>query len=293
MMRAQHRRRRRGSALVEFALVAFAFYLLVAAVITFGQLFHSAQVAQDAARAGARELALIPLPADATFEDALADPQVRSRVYDPNYLVIDLENVPGGDLDAYFATLPMVNRSLRPAMIYDAADVDGVIRRLLRFPGALVKSTDPANPSGLSVAVPIVVNRAGGTEFIEWIAAVEEVRPDRLDPTTGPFSVTATGTDRGIVALRINIPYQSSAMSGYYADPGRPGMNLPTVADDSTVVELNAAPGQLASAQSTNSPVYSGPYGLGNFRLLGQKVRPYRRVLTAQALFRREVFAEQ
>ena len=107
----------RGSALVEFGLVAFAFYLLVAAIITFGQLLHSAQVAQDAARAGARELALIPLPADYTFDQAMADPAVRARVFDADLLAIDIDNIPGGlDLDSYFATLPVVNRAMRPSM---------------------------------------------------------------------------------------------------------------------------------------------------------------------------------
>ena len=101
----------KGSALVEFALVAFAFYLLVAAVITFGQLLHSAQIAQDAARAGARELALMALPPDDTFEEALARPQVLERVFDPGLLVVDLDAIPGGDLEAYVATWPVVNRA--------------------------------------------------------------------------------------------------------------------------------------------------------------------------------------
>ncbi len=289
-------RAQRGAALVEFALVAFAFYLLIAATVTFGQLLHSAQVAQDAARAGARELALTPIRANWTFEQALSDPTVRDRVFDPDLLVIDLDNIPGGvDLDTYFAGLPVINRSLRPVMIYDLVDVGGSLRTLLRYPGALV--TAPTAPSGLSVAIPRVVTRdADGHETIEWLPVVEEVRTDRNDPTTGPFSVQSGALDSGLVALRINIPYQSAAMSSFRQSPAgmfEPNGNFVNEADDAAVVELNAAPGALAAGASAASQVYAGPYGLGVQQALGKEVRPFRRVLTAQALFRREVFFEQ
>lgn len=285
-----------GSALVEFSLVAFAFYLLVAAVITFGQLLHAAQVSQDAARAGARELSLMPLPADATFEEALALPTVQSRVFDPDLLVIDLDAIPNGlDLESYVATLPVVNRSLRPAMILDIVEVGGATRRLMRVPGALVQSGTA--PSGLTVAVPLVESRgATGTETIRWVPVVEEVRSDPLDPTTGPFSVTSAASDAGLVALRINLPYQSSAMASFRSDPSdpfAPNGNDPNLADDAGVSEVNAAPGALVGNDTGVSPTYSGIYGLGKLQLLGEEVRPFRRVVTAQALFRREVFAEQ
>ena len=296
-MRGRHAQRaRRGSALVEFALVALAFYLLVAAVITFGQLLHAAQVAQDAARAGSRELALMALPADLTFEDALARDDVRERVFDPDLLVIDLDAIPNGqDLEEYVATFPVVNRSLRPAMIFDLVEINGATRRFMRCPGALVES--PGAPTGLTVAVPLVVSRTStGTETIRWVPVVEEVRPDADDPTSGPFSVA--NPDGGLVALRINLPYQSSAMASFQSDPDdpfAPNGDSPNVANDGGVqTEAGSTPpGGLTAGNSIASPTYSGPYGLGKLQLLGKEIRPFRRVVTAQAIFRREVFAEQ
>lgn len=293
----RHDSQQRGSALVEFSLVAFAFYLLVAAIITFGQLLHAAQVSQDAARAGARELALMPLPADSTFEQALATPEARARVYDPDLLCIDLDNIPGGaDLESYVATWPVVNRALRPAMIFNLVEHAGALRRFLQVPGALIFSNTA--PSGFTVAVPLVVSRdATGTETIRWVSVVEEVRTDPLDPTTGPFSITSTANDRGVVALRINLPYQSSAMASFQSDPtqprGTPNGDSPNLANDSGVTELNAPPGTQKNVFSGSSPIYDGPYGLGKLFLLGEEVRPFRRVVTGQTVFRREVFAEQ
>jgi hypothetical protein len=289
-------RRTNGSALIEFSLVALAFYLLVAAVITFGQLLHAAQVAQDAARAGSRELALMALSADLTFEQALALPDVQNRVFDPDLLVVDLDNIPNGlELEDYVATWPVVNKALRPAMILDIVEIGGGNRRLIRAPGALIES--PTAPTGLTVAVPLVVSRSGtGTETIRWVPVVEEVRSDPDDPTTGPFSVTAPVPEAGLVALRINLPYQSSAMASFQSDPDdpfQPNGNSPNVANDGGVAQVNTAPGDSAGATSISSPTYSGPYGLGKLQLLAKEVRPFRRVVTAQALFRREVFAEQ
>ena len=102
---AGSRRGERGSVLVEFAFIALLMYLIMATVVDFGRLFFTAQVAQDAARTGARELSVIPLPADMTLAQALEDPAVRTRVFQPEHLVIDLDNIPGGyTLDAFFGT---------------------------------------------------------------------------------------------------------------------------------------------------------------------------------------------
>jgi hypothetical protein len=295
-------RTRRGAVLVEFALVALAFYLLLAGIVTFGMIIHAAQVAQDAARVAARELALVPLPADTTFDEALADPAVRARVYDPDLLVIDLDNIPNGlSLDAYVATLPAVNRALRPAMIYDEVFVSNTTkRRLLRVPGAIVRSSSA--PSGLTVVVPRVAGRdASGHETIEWLGVVEEVRRVRSDPGSGPFSVAPADplvVDRGLVAIRVNIPSQSSAMGSFApgATSGDPNVDDPNLADDSQVSELNpgALPGAIPTTARTGAFIaFEGRYGLGRVEMLGQRVRPYRRLTTAQAFFRREVFTEQ
>ena len=286
----------RGSVLVEFALVSLAFYLLVAGIVTFGLMIHTAQVAQDAARIAARDLALTSLPSNLTFEQALATPAVKASIYDADLLVIDLENIPGGvSLDTYVASMPDVNRALRPAMIYDEVVTVGGTRRLLRMPGALIASA--TSPSGLSVAVPLVVSRdIVGRETIEWIPVLEEVRTNRNDPATGSFSVASTSAIQGLVAVRINIPSQSAAIGAFKEGPSRFDSNLrnPVIADDSAVSSVNAAPGALVGGRSTTGfHTYDGAYGLGHVEALGKTQRPFRRVMTAQAFFRREVFAEQ
>ena len=68
------------------------------------------------------------------------------------------------------------------------------------------------------------------------------------------------------------------------------------MADDGGVVQLNPAdrPGSLTAAPSGSTEVYAGTYGgqygLGEQGALGRRVRPYRRVISAQAIYRREVF---
>ena len=286
----------RGSVLVEFALVSLAFYLLIAGIVTFGSMIHTAQVAQDAARVAARDLALTALPSNFTFEQALADPGVKTAIYDADLLVIDLDNIPGGvSLDTYVASLPDVNRALKPAMIYDEVTTAGGLRRLLRMPGALIAKATA--PSGMSVAVPRVVSRdSDGKETIEWIPVLEEVRTNRNDPTTGPFSVVSPGAIDGLVAVRINIPSQSAAIGAF--KPGQTvfdrNLRNPVIADDNSVTAINAAPGALVGSKSTRGfNANDGAYGLGHVEALGKTQRPFRRVLTAQAFFRREVFAEQ
>jgi Flp pilus assembly protein TadG len=286
----------RGAVLVEFALVSLAFYLLIAGIVTFGSMIHTAQVAQDAARIAARDLALTSLPSNLTFEQALATTVVKDSIYNADLLVVDLDNIPGGvSLDTYVASMPDVNRALRPAMIYDEVVTSGGTRRLLRMPGALV--TSATSPSGLSVAVPLVVSRDNdGIETIEWIPVLEEVRTNRTDPTTGSFSVASSSPIQGLVAVRINIPSQSAAMGAFKNGASHldPNLSNPIVANDSAVSSINNAPGTLVGGRSTTGfHTYDGAYGLGHVEALGKTQRPFRRVLTAQAFFRREVFAEQ
>lgn len=289
-------RSERGGVLVEFALVSLVLYLLLAASITFGLMFHSAQVAQDVARLAARELALTPLPANMTFEDALL--ATSGTIFDPNQLVVDVDAVTtaGLTLDQYFATAPVVNRALRPVYIFE--QLAG--RRLLRFPGALLNSPNPTVfNAGLTVGVPLVEARAAsGAETIRWVPVLEEVRLDPADPTTGPFSASSLSPDQGLVALRVNIPHQSAAMSSFDPPPGwppTPNWHTANQADDSAVQVLpGSAPAYgtviPSIAAPDNAPVYSGPYGLGTQEALGGTLRPYRRLLSGQALFRREVF---
>ena len=239
--------RLRGAALLEFALVSLALYFLLAATFSLGRWMAVTQSAQDAARVAAREIALYPLPAEATFEEALLSPQpvyadFRQAVYDPGFLVVDLDALaPGTSLDQAFENMPVVNRALRPLMIRSVVDVGGESRRLLHMPGMI---TDLApSPSGLTVVVPRVTARdpVTGQEKIEIAGVLEEVRP-------GAFSVLSE--DRGLVGLRLNVPFQSAFFSAYF------------------------------TGGEVNQPIEA----------LGRKVRPFRRLVSPQAMFRREVF---
>ena len=282
--RARARTRRQGAALLEFALVSLALYLLLAGVIGLGRWMSLVQSAQDAARVIAREASLYPLPANYDFDQALADAGFRSAVYSPDFLVVDLATTPpGADLDAAFAAMPVGNRALRPLMVVSDVLVGTDTRRLLHVPGAITDS--PTAPSGLTVVVPRVVSRAAGTgaETIEILPVVEEV---------GPGSFSLASPDRGLVILRINVPYQSATLSAYLpaaALPGGTPGNQPIVADDSLVQAPDGVYYPIAGPGPTGSGPYSGTYGLGEHLSLGQGVRPFRRLVSAQAIFRREV----
>lgn len=294
----------RGAVLVEFALVALVVSLLLATSLEFGRLLFSAQVLQDAARVAARELAVTPLDAMWSFDQALADPLVRQRVFDPGKLVLDLDDPlfdTDAELDAYFASdqMPVVNRALRSLMIVEPAT--GTHPRLLRYPGALV--TDAGAIAGLSVVIPQVVARdADGVETLTWVPVIEEVRVDPCDDTTGPFSLSGAGAaTRGLAAVRINYPYQAGALTAFRPSPDgpfEPTVDHPLVADDTAVVEAAVDPACLArqrpGALLPDDPAavgaYAGPFGLGRQYAFAATVRPFRRLLSAQAIYRREVF---
>jgi hypothetical protein len=256
--------------LVEFALVALGLYFLLAATLEFGRLFFSAQVLQTAADTGARELAHVPLSPTATFDAAMQDPVVRARIYSIDWLVVDLDTLP--DLNEFFAGKPIINQQLRNLMILDTENG----RRLLRYPGALV--SDPGTPTGYSVRIPVI----NPDNSITWHDVVEEIRPEGA--TEGPFSLLAPSPNpfelRGFVALRINYPYQAATLSGYRAnladisgEPPNPNIDYP--------IEVNDA---------TSAGTYTGSLGLGKQYVLLKAVRPYRKVISTQAIFRREVF---
>ncbi len=310
---------RAGSVLVEFAMVSLILYLLLGATLGMGRLLFSAQVVQEAARVAARELALTPLRPDIDFETALASDVVRQRVFDPSFLVIDMDNFPDEtEMEAFMATLPPVNQALRPGMILDHGalppsvqpDPEGRggsigiktgpkrIRTLLRYPGALLlnSSLPPGHPSsGFSVGIPAVVGRnKDGVETIRWIPVMEEIRPDSLDPATGPFSLMSPGPQKGLAAVRINYPFQSGMLSGYQNGRrrvGQPNLDNPILARDSEVTALNAPTGGVFRfASSGEAGTYAGPFGLGRQFALNDELRPFRKLLSGQAIFRREVF---
>lgn len=282
-------RREAGNALIEFALVSLVLYLLVGATVELGRVILAQRVLQDAAQVTARELALVPLPATADFDAALADPFVQANLVDNSNWVIDLDAfADDAALDTFYNGLPLLNRLLRPLMIVDFVTIDGAERRLLRYPGAIVQ-----DGTDLTVLIPRVTGRdAQGVETIDWLPIVEEVRVDPADPTTGPFAINSLSGQQGLVALRINYPFQSAALSGFRPNPVsrvEPNLDLRNRADDASVVADALPSGTLLGDDGRPGP-YAGSYGLGRQFAFAEEIRPYRRLLTAQAVFRREVF---
>jgi hypothetical protein len=187
-------------------------------------------------------------------------------------------------------------------MIVDQPDFngDGVPdARLLRYPGALLSKS--STPTTYTVGIPLVTRNGAGPEAITWVPVIEEIAPSMAggsDPPKSPFQISSD--QHGLVALRINYPVQSSAMSGFVPNPDgpfEPTIANPVLADDGSVSESNAAdrPGELLSqplsrSDGTYAGTYGGTYGLGVQGALGQQVRPFRRVISAQAIYRREIF---
>ncbi len=290
---------RRGQSLVEFALVALVMYLLLAAILTFGHALYVAQGLQQAVDLAAREIARTPLPADATFDDALANPLVKGAIYSEDYLVFDLHTL--DENQSFFQDIvpdwPLLNQQLATLMIVDNS-IPG--QRLLRYPGALLNSE--TSPTGFTVGIPLVTDRTEtGVETIRWVPVIEEIEsPDNPDP----FQISSN--QRGIVALRINYPFQSAAMSSFRANPAgpfEPTIGQPNIANDPGVVQLNEPISGRVDDGLLGSPeggIYSGPFGLGAQAAFGsdefvgespvRAVRPYRRVISAQAIYRREIF---
>jgi len=284
---------RRGQALVEFAIVSFVLYFLFAGILTFGHLLYCAQSLQPAADVAASELARVPLPATASFYDALYSPdpaysQVRSQVFDSQYLRRNLNSIPAGEtLADWVKTWPIVNQMLVPLMIVDTDDVGD---QFLWYPGA-VQGTDSSGRSVSCIAL-VTGRQASGAENIEWAPVIEQA--EQPDATTGFDAFNVQSSYRGLVALKINYPYQSATMSAYPAQTTWPPQpNGPAIqAQDGSVTVVSNPIGFTPSSGDGGSldPTYSGPYGLGGQQAWLTTVRPFRRTISAQAVARREVF---
>ncbi len=288
---------RRGSVLVEFALIAFALYMLMTALLEIGRAVFAAQAIQSAADVMARELAGAPLPATLTFQEALDSSYVRTRVFDERALVIDLSaHPPGPALDDYFSVLPIVNQMLRPVMIQEQLPGGGLV---LRYPGALLRATDPdSGETYHTVRIPRVVDRnQSGIETIDWVPVVQEVLPAASG--VSHFAIDAPlPAFRGLASVRVNYPYQAATLTAFRVDGSVGGLvNEPVHAEDGAVTDLGFSPDEDVLLQFVHggdpqigSP-YAGQYGLGrHYIFLGDSVRPWRKLLSAQAVRRREVF---
>lgn len=294
---------RRGGILVEFALIAFIVYLLLAVTLSFGRMLWAAQVMQQATDLFAREMSRTPLDANYTFEDALDDTDVSERLYSEDFLVIDITTWATTNtgltllewLDATYdgssaatPALPTVNRMLVPLMFVEELPGlgGGGAGTYLRYPGTLLDTTGRpggATLTGYTVVVPLIVTRDGATgeeTDIQWVEVAEEV-DSAADPN--PFQISSDAG--GVVALRMNYPFQSSMLSFVSSGVGHieaedavePGKQPPA-----TLGALLADTGELGT--------YAGRYGLGRQGVHGREVRPYRKALATQAIYRREVF---
>lgn len=294
-MRAPHREER-GSVLVEFALVMLVVHLLLAATLDFGRALAMQQVIQNAARATARELALTPAPADSDFRSALA------AIFDDHALVIDLDALAGCGQSVDARLTKTLNRLLRPAMIVERLSLDGRERSLLRYPGALLRNPDyggdpcRVDDGEFTVAIP----KLDASGVVTWVEVVEEVLP-------GAFALSSS--EAGVAWIRVHYPFQAATLSAFRNGPDESGAgNLGSV----IVAEPISAPDPLdedgrvlgrvleeldvespasggAGARTTPYRPYAGALGLGRQAAFGTDVRPFRRLLSADAFFRREV----
>jgi len=293
---------RSGQVLIEFAFVSLAFYFLLAGTIEMGRALHGSQALQNAARVCARELSVMPMPATITFREAVGlDPtiagsreraaadRVRDEVFDSGRLVLNVDGVYGVDYDNLLASLPLVNQMLVPLMIRERIAIGGGAETdVLRYPGAIYANPnfDAAMPKpgelGYLVRIPRIISRGSdGAETIEMVDVLTEIGEGTGE---GPFSILSPGTHKGLVAIRMYYPFQAATLSAYGAN-----------ADGSNRVFEAGSAGLASGATpvdftSTTVGTYSGRYGLGSQEALTKKVRPFRRLLSAQSIFRREVF---
>ena len=202
-----------------------------------------------------------------------------------------------------FATLPVVNQSLQFLMIREDVVIEGLRRDLIRFPGTLMIVQSfamvplPSNPLGLTVQIPRVLGRdATGRETIDWVNVLEEVRADNsfVAANTGSFSMSPSfpGQESGLAAVRINLPFQSVMLGGFFERADGSGSSGAPIRADGVLAVLNPEDqlGRLAIDAADTEGVYGGEYGLGSLNMLGGNVRPFRRLITSQSMFRREVF---
>lgn len=298
------RPQRRGQVLVEFAFIALVLYLLLAGTLEFGRAIFCAQVIQHTGDLCAREISRAPLPAmSPNLYAALEEDTVLKQIYDPSYLVIDLD-AHGNDLDAYFANLPIVNQQLRPVMVVDYIGAT----KVLRYPGAVAtgsQGTYPFTNTAFTVVIPVITHDANGNETFDpngnWANVVEEIAP------SSGSSFPITSPQRGIVALRINYPYQAATLAGYaLKNPNTPNgdtdLSKPVLVSslDSTATGMfQKSTGPIpVNLVATNPPPTdpnrawptSGNLGLGSLYAQAKTVRPYRKILSGQAIYRREVF---
>ena len=299
-------RRVRGAVLAEFAILSIVLWLLLAGILEIGRALTVQQLLQHNARTLARAMARLPVGPELTFQAAVGSPAFQDTVLDTRFLVIDSALLarcgyadfgqPGHEagLDALFDRLPFGNQHLRPLMIADRRGD----QRMLRYPGTLLIRATPPSPaceegSAFAVMIPRI-ERA--TNSYRWLNVIEEsTNPNGATGSPGQFQLSRGGW----AGVRLNYPFQSVGLMAYrptgLIDPvtGREQLRLV----DDTGPAPSAVPTVGTISQSDRGTgAYAGRAGLGRFyagtRANGQPraVRPFRRVLSASAGFRREFF---
>jgi len=290
---------RRGQALVEFAFLIVLLVVIIGATLSFGLFFFQANVLQQAVDVTAQEIARMPFSPTAELglgnlssdtdpgTVVMYDPQFQSQIYDEQYLVIHDSEWSGSDFQTYVDTLPLLNRLLATVMVRDETYAEGVTR----YPGAIVRNIHTGEET---VLIPLISYAEGGAETLaQWVAPVEEIRPNGI----GPYSVIANDPSNssfvpGMVALRINYPAQSTTLMNRTGDGGQ---NI-VLADDSALSDGDTGTNYSlvvpAEAGAADTTIHSGRFGLGRQAalLIESGVRPYRKVMSVQAIYRREVF---
>ncbi|MDG2048570.1 MAG: pilus assembly protein [Myxococcota bacterium] len=307
--RKRDSRHRAGGILVEFCISVMALWLIAAAIVDLGRAFSAAHLLQSAARSAAREIALDDETAwNAPFQTAL------ERVFDPNYLVVDAGCLESLAVEA--STTPdfelrealqgrVLNLALKPLMIFEDVQLNGEQIRLIRYPGALLASGQPDDQDtcareDYTVGIPEINDEDSRIDMFPVVAEL----------FAGSYSLETSGGNLippGTATLQLRYPFQAVALSAwrvvdgfnrpvgvaenddYQADLERLANGVSTL----DALDARSSDGELqAYAQNDlgqTLPVYGGRLGLGVQGVLGREVRPYRRVITAQAMAPREV----
>jgi hypothetical protein len=277
--------RRRGAVLVEFAIVAFVLYLIIAAIFTFGRALFIAESLQHTTDTFAHELARTPLAPNDTLADALVDPAVTQTLFNENALQIDIsawiQNDGGLTLDQYLQQqgVPLVNRLLAPLMIMDER-ADG--STVLWYPGAV------RDPDGHYYVNVLHGDGTGAPTNVPVVEAVGSPDPFPLGMAPAPGS---TPQASGLAGVRINYPYQSATLSAFtYTVNGTP---ISSPVGVSGVQNHPIKTNEALDIGASRGGLYGGPSHLGQQIVGPYVVRPFQRLISAQAVYRREVFGPE
>lgn len=244
-MRSSHRLRRsaRGSVMVEFAIAMVAFATIAFAGIELGRAFFTAQVTGEGARIAARESVTKPGP--------LAAPE-DPGIFIERYTAIDLDRLraPAGgpfnadadldgdvDVNDLFLVLPPLHVALRSVMIREDRTINGVPRRLLRFPGSLFRNPARVLGEDLIVRIPDIVAEGAATDVVlsrvvtlQYDPATNIVRTEARYHYQFAFFMSTQGVGGGLMApiapSTVNI-LNPGSLGGYTVPVdyglGRPG----------------------------------------------------------------------